>query len=380
MAARSARLAWLTARVLGARILALLAVSALLYSTVAAYVEATVAGLTGFYREDIGAPEGLAVLSVYSGLASTPFTGILPGDTLSKLEGSPGVVESWGEVAVPSLVEGEPLVVRGLPPSVLDSMAWRVDGEPLAPGDYAGALIGYKVAERLGVGPGDVVVVEPLFTRAQAALVVRGILWAPSPYDSEVIVSLPTAQALRGHRGYTVVRVVYDPSETGPRELASRLGVELGSLPRALVEQLVLLAARGYAELGDPSRLQGYYTERLGIPRELVLAVAVASDSLLALLMVPLAWAAAALRSGELSSLVEQGLRVGSVKLYLLASSLPAVASGVALGALLAAALPGARILGYTLPSTPEPPLLALHIAVYTALYGVGAASARIGG
>ena len=374
-----ASLARATAGILGARILGLLLVSALLYSTASAYVEASLSGLATFYREGLRPPQGLGLVSLYSGVASTPLSGILPPSLLERALETPGVVGAWGETAVPALAGGHPVTVRGLPWSVARGMLKIVRGSMPGEGDCRGALVGSGAAPLLGVGPGSLVVVEPLFSRGEAVLVVRGVFEGPEPYRDEVIVCPALAQALRGHRGYTVVRILYNPQRLAPRELAERLGLHLGPEPsRALAQEVVLLVARGQVRGINPAGLSSYYEEHLGVPRGLIAALAIAADTLLALLMASLAWAVVASRRASLRAMVEQGLSPRGVKGLLLAVTLPAAAAGAALGALASGLLPPGRILGYQLPTTPRGALLGIHIVVFSLVYAAGVATADV--
>lgn len=320
------------------------------------------------------------MLSVYSGVASTPITGLLPRDLLSRVGNVSGVVYAWGELTTPALVNDTLVVVRGVPRE-----AWNYTGLALARGtlpagnDYTQVLVGAGLAEELGIEPGDRLVIDSVFSGGQGLYRVAGVVEGPSPYRWEVIAPMGVAESLRGHRGLSVARIIYNPTMIDREALGEALGLPTG-FERILLHQAIVLVGRGVVELRDPSRLQEYYVERLGVPSEYVLALGIASDALLASLVVPLAWLVVGFRRGSLTTLIEEGCTTGKVKLDLAIATLPFIAVGTLLGLLLAGLLPTVVILGYPVSYNPSTWFTLAHLLVFMGLYVAGLSGAGLEG
>ncbi|MFH1068070.1 MAG: FtsX-like permease family protein [Candidatus Glassbacteria bacterium] len=112
---------------------------------------------------------------------------------------------------------------------------WRekiTEGEYLAPGDIEGAMIGADLAENLGVGLGDTVIVvtqDYYGSLAGALRVVRGVFrsYAPELDRSGLLLSLQSMQKFLGMEGKvsTVVVMASSGEKVGP--LREKLAAEL---------------------------------------------------------------------------------------------------------------------------------------------------------
>ncbi|MCE4619654.1 MAG: hypothetical protein F7C33_01390 [Desulfurococcales archaeon] len=367
----------ITGRVIGSSLLLMLLVVVILYSSSASYVGYTLTRTAYLYQDNVKPPDGLGIVNIYSGSAITPITGIIPSRILAEAVKVRGVVAVWGEVTTPCLVNGTLVVVRGFPEKYYEYAGIRlVSGVLLDEGDFTGALVGSGLAKRLGLKPGDKLIVDSYFTSTPLILRVKGIIDGPPPYKWEILVNINTGKALRGINGYSVARIVYEPSTLDKEALQGVLGVKIKG--NFLLNQAVLLLGKGLETTVNAKLLQEYYLARLGVPVGLLLAVALLSDALLSLLMVPLAWTIVSLRERELRVLVDEGLSQRRVKLDVGLVTFPFVLAGVILGLIAPLLAPPVLIMGYPVAYSLDASFSIAHVVVLTALYGVGIATAKI--
>ncbi|MFN4046653.1 MAG: hypothetical protein ACK4H7_04865, partial [Acidilobaceae archaeon] len=235
-------------KILGLRILAVILVSITLYSTVSAYIGGSLTGLLELPLNP-EPPGDAGLLSIYSGGAMAPFTGLLEPKLLQEVSKAPGVLVAWPESTTPCLANGRPAIVRGVPDMWAQIYKPKtLSGAPFNGSSYSKAWVGAGLAGKLGVKPGDLIVLKPLFTRADAVLKVAGIIEAGPPYDYEVIVPLQVGYSLRGSSNPSVIRVVYDPGAASPASILAFSGFieEPGvGLPGELVRAATALVHRG---------------------------------------------------------------------------------------------------------------------------------------
>jgi putative ABC transport system permease protein len=122
------------------------------------------------------------------------------------LDGHPVVViGSWFEKAMP--VDKSDVFVTGLEKL---HPAWRVSGQWPEDDDAHGALVGRRLAERLGLHLGQVLTINassnntaqgPTAPARPAEFVIRGILESDGPEDSQVLAPLATVQRWAGLEG-----------------------------------------------------------------------------------------------------------------------------------------------------------------------------------
>ncbi|MCE4619650.1 MAG: hypothetical protein F7C33_01370 [Desulfurococcales archaeon] len=371
---RAARIA---GRVIGRSLLLILIVVVVLYSSSASYVGYTLTRTAYLYQDNVKPPDGLGIVNIYSGSAVTPITGLIPSRILAEAFKVRGVVAVWGEVTTPCLVNGTLVVVRGFPQKYYKYAGIRlVSGALLDDGDFTGALVGEGLAKRLGLKPGDNLLVDSYFTSTPLILHVQGIINGPPPYKWEILVNINTGKALRGINGYSVARIVYEPGSLDKEALQHVLGVNLKG--NFLLNQAVLLIGKGWRVNVNANHLQEYYLARLGIPVGVLVAVALLSDTLLSLLMIPLAWTIVSLREREFQILVNEGLSPRRIKLEVGLVTLPAVLLGVILGLIVPLLAPPVLIMGYPVAYSLDAGFSIAHVAVLIALYGVGIAMAKI--
>ncbi|MCE4600967.1 MAG: hypothetical protein F7C38_05320 [Desulfurococcales archaeon] len=367
-------------KIVGWRLLALLTIGITVYSMASAYIGETLTSTINFLREEPPNPKGTAILSVYSGIASTPVTGLLPSSILGNVTRVTGVIAAWGETTTPALLNNTLVIIRGLSEEAFRWLGLEVtEGEIPNATDYTSILVGERLAGQLNLEPGDTVVVDAVFSKSQAVYKVEGIVRGPPPYTYEVITSLPVAQALRGTRGYTVIRIIYDPAHLNTDELAQALQVE--QLPlgeKVLLQQAIVLLSKGLLKVTNPEKLQSYYIERLGIPSEYVFASGLVSDFLLLSLTVVLGWVLVGLRRDPLATLYVEGVPPRRLKQALVNVTLPFILAGGFVGLLATRLLPSPTLLGYPLKPDPSPLFQALHLGIVAVLYTVAIATSEI--
>ena len=371
---RAARIA---GRVVGRSLLLMLVVVVLLYSSSASFIGYTLAKTAYLYQDNVRPPDDLGIVNVYSGSAITPITGLIPSRILAEAVKVRGVVAAWGEVTTPCMVNGTLVVVRGFPVKYYEYAGIRlVSGAFPGENDFTGALVGAGLAKRLGLKPGDKLIVDSYFTSTPLILHVRGIIDGPPPYKWEILVNINTGKALRGVNGYSAARIVYEPGSLDKEALQAILGVNVKG--NFLLNQVVLLAGKGWGTTVNAKLLQEYYLARLGVPVGVLVAIALLSDALLSLLMIPLAWTIISLREREFRILIDEGLSPARIKLDVGLVTLPAFLTGVALGLIAPLLAPPVLIMGYPVAYSLDAGFSIAHVAVLTALYGVGIATAKI--
>ncbi|MEB3846507.1 MAG: hypothetical protein GSR74_00860 [Desulfurococcales archaeon] len=374
---RAARIARIAGRVMGRSLLLMLVVVVVLYSSSASFVGYTLIRTAYLYQDYVRPPDGLGIVNVYSGTAITPITGLIPSRILAEAVKVKGVVTAWGEVTTPCLANGTLVVVRGLHQKYYEYAGIRlVSGDFPSERDFTGALVGAGLAKRLGLKPGDKLIVDSYFTSTPLILRVQGVIDGPPPYKWEILVNIDTGKALRGINGYSVARIVYEPGSLDKEALQAILGVNVKG--NFLLNQVVLLVGKGWETTVNAKILQEYYLARLGVPVGVLAAIALLSDTLLSLLMIPLAWTIISLREREFHILIDEGLSPARIKLDVGLVTLPAVLAGVILGLIVPILAPPVLIMGYPVAYSLDAGFSIAHVAVLTALYGVGIATARI--
>ncbi|MDM7275039.1 MAG: hypothetical protein P3X22_002800 [Thermoprotei archaeon] len=364
-----------TVKILGLRLLAVIIVSITLYSTASAYIGGSLIGLLELPLNP--EPSGdLGLLSVYSGTSIAPITGIVEAKLLEELSKAPGVLAVWPESTAPCLANGSPVIVRGVPEVWAQIYKPRIlSGTPFNASSYSKAWVGAELARKLKVKPGDIIVLKPLFTRADSVLKIAGILEAGQPYNYEVIVPLHVGYSLRGSSNPSVVRVIYDPEVTSLTSILGALGhVERAELelPGELVRAASALIYKGYVRAEAPEALQEYYLRRLGIPREIIFLAALASILVVALLNVTPALLIYTARGRSFRVIVDQGVEPSRVKASILLVALPLIIAGSSGGVVLASLLNPLTIAGYPARPSLELNLIIAHISIQVTLYTIG--------
>ena len=365
-------------KIIGAKLTIIILVSIALYSLASLYISVTIVKTAYFYQEEKLSVDGYPVLTIYSGSGSLPITSTFPRKTLSKIMKVEGVIKCWGEVTTPALVNGSLLVIRGIPPDKLDVLKIKIiRGERISGKDITGAIVSEELAKNQGLHVGDVLLVDPLFSKSTALIKIKGIFKASAPFKWEIIVSNITGKALRGTDRYSVIRIIYDPEKINIGKLAEALGVKYLN-QRILFTQALLLVSKGLVKGVSEEAIQSYYLSRMGLPVTYLFSLALASGALLSLLTIALAWVIFELRSKAFAILIETGRTKRYLKTMVFIYTLPIVILGVILGGIGALLLPGSSILGYPIRYTINYEIIVPHMLIVVFLYGVGVATAEV--
>jgi len=223
------------------------------------------------------APNTDRVLVIYSGSAYTPYTGLIPRSVEYRLR---HVLESenvWSEVVLPALVNGKPIIVRGIDTKTLcrvvgDELCREVVEKPFT------AVVGVDAASYLGIAKGEEVVLYPLFTAIPLKLRIVGVVDVENPYRGEILVSLSFAQKLRGVDRDTVsmVKVVYRSRSEVVQILRSMglKGAEANKqlTPLYLVERIAITLVSGASKpiAMTSSSYIDMFTKRFGFSRDML--------------------------------------------------------------------------------------------------------------
>lgn len=252
---------------------------ALLISAISMVISCASMVLHGLYTS-LGltvAPNTDRVLVIYSGSAYTPYTGLIPRSVEYRLR---HVLESenvWSEVVLPALVNGKPIIVRGIDTKTLcrvvgDMLCREVVEKPFT------AVVGMDAASYLGIAEGEEVVLYPLFTAIPLKLRIVGVVDVENPYRGELLISLSFAQKLRGVSRDTVsmVRVVYR-SRSEVMQILRSIGLKSAEAnkqltPLYLVERIAITLVSG---AGKPVAMASssyidVFTKRFGFSRDML--------------------------------------------------------------------------------------------------------------
>ena len=191
----------------------------------------TAFSLLGFYSGfNTYLGEGGDIIAVYDRKSRTPFTGLVPSYLAERIKMVNGVLASSLEVLAPCIVKDESVFIRGVIPEEFSKLnpLTVLDGGLLSINDFNSAIVGRSVAEKLGLKPGDRVLVLGVLTESYLELQVKGVYRSNSPLDDEIIVPLYVGQWLRG-AGYgqvTLIRVKIDKSLTSQTEIYGEMSKE----------------------------------------------------------------------------------------------------------------------------------------------------------
>ncbi len=223
---------------------------------------------------------------IYSITASTPFTSIVSTSIAEKLLLVNGVEAIEKEIIVPATIGGYPLVIRGVEPEIFPAFAsFRIyRGTWIERGDAGSAVVGSRIASRLGIQVGDTLLVKPSLSSTIYPIRVVGIIESGSSLDDEVITSIEAARAMRGlGEGYaSLIRVKYDPERIDPGDLFRILGIEAGRRASPLSDLLRSGAvirvgtAPGVVDIASPGDLIDRYLGQYGFTYSSIVALAVA--------------------------------------------------------------------------------------------------------
>ncbi len=190
----------------------------------------------GFYNGFTNyAGEEKDVVAVYSKTGSTPFTGIVSIAAVNELTALRGVVAVSPETITPCMVEGISVFVRGVLPDELAELnpLSIVGGEGLTVNDTGQAMVGERLANRLGVNVGDKILVLSVLSPKYVEVQIKGVFYSDSSLNDELIVPLYMGQWLRNlsYNDATLIRAKIDPAQTSASQLCQEITNQTTSSP-----------------------------------------------------------------------------------------------------------------------------------------------------
>ncbi len=226
-----------------------------------------VIALYSFYEDLLPVDEGESAVSSY---ALSPLTSVVSEKQLLELLGNATDTQVEFIVFSVAYARGRAVVVRGV------SSEYLVETLGLDPGVARYCLyVGKGLAEKLGIGKGNTLVLHSPFTGDLLPAPVCGVLPLPSVLNYEILTDFSTARVLRGiSEGYYSVAIVRGGA---PGALHS------ADLPLARRALLLILQRGGRVDLEVVAEIPEVYVARLGIHREVVLLVAYSAIAVVAL-------------------------------------------------------------------------------------------------
>lgn len=175
------------------------------------------------------------VVAIYNRRSSTPFTSLIPVSLAFQITSLEGVLAVSPEVIVPIMVEDTSAFLRGIMPENFTRLTLlaMLQGDRLELTDLKSAIVGTRLAERLGVNVGDQVLVFSVLKEHYLELEVEGVFKSETPMDDEILAPIYAGQWLRGvDYGYaTIIRVRIDRSRLNAESLWKALAEEAASEP-----------------------------------------------------------------------------------------------------------------------------------------------------
>lgn len=204
----------------------IIGIASVLFATIALPVLGFYQGFTGYLGESEN------VVSVHEGSANTPFSGLVPSQMASRASELEGVSTVSPEIIVSCFVRDEPIFVRGIMPKRFTRLS-NIEvkkGSTLDYRDLNSVLVGKELAERVGLKPGEEVVIRSAMAERYSVFAVKGIFTSGSALDDEVLVPLYQGQWLRGigHEKLTMLRMGFDREVTSATEIRQNLQEENG--------------------------------------------------------------------------------------------------------------------------------------------------------
>ncbi len=323
------------------------------------------------------------VITAYS---VTPFTSVIRESLVeSRISRVNGVTAVVYELLAPVVVDGRPLILRGVNGRDLRVVAgdYRVAGYGFSDECIGCVWAGSQAAEELGLSPGDTIIAHSPLGSGDFVLTVEGILHTDSVLKHELVTNIPTAEAVRGSGpGSVSLAIVFTDSREGVREVAQAFNITpavAGVLERAF------LALRVVGPRVTPyiiESLPGMYLSRFGLSREAVAAAAVATAVATALGLFMLGNSIIAHDRVYLRIIWWLGIPWRKIRLLTAAITCSSMAigalAGLAISASLASAL-GLSSFGYVIRPYPDIATYAVSVMAGEALLAAGVLTGPVG-
>ena len=222
---------------------------------------------------------------------------------------------------------------------------------------------------------GDTITLYSLFTQVPITLKIKGILRIEEPYNYEVIVPYKLGQLLRGTSGDTAsIAILILKNGVSPNEVLSKL-----SLPSSRMSYLLERVFIALKHLGKEVKLSMYryasevLTERLGIPRNTLIAITLAILFIASIGSYIVGLVPFILNKEELKLIHEQGVAWGRIRFTIVFIGVIAITMTYLITKFLVSSLPhliNVSILHHKLSLTTDVSI-DIAIPVFTALFYV---------
>lgn len=303
-------------------------------------------GTVGAFASSSGAGSNIVILS---GGGRVPETGAVDLASLKNATHLPGVEAYSPEVYAPADLGGQVVVARGVNYSQFAALqpVSPVNGLLIGLGPNT-VYVGEGLARSEGVAVGSDITLRGLLANSSVRVQVAAVISAGAPYDSEVISSIPVAQALRGLSPgqVTFLRLKVDPSTFNRALLVQTVGT--GGLGEAnpLVREVQLAPTTLLISIVPPDSQTPSLTAVLGRGLGLVESVFAALDGVVLLVSLLAVYFAASYWVGSVRPVTDVltavGLGRGRLTGQLLAVAVPPSLLAGALGYLVAYLVAGA--------------------------------------
>jgi ABC-type lipoprotein release transport system permease subunit len=249
----------------------------------------TALSLLGFYKGFTAyLGEGDDIVVIYDKKSRTPFTGLVPAYLAEKISNLNGVLAASPEVIIPCIIKSKTTFLRGIIPKEFTKLnrLTIIEGAMLEIKDLNSAIVGKKVAERLGLKLNDTILILGVLTDRYLELQVKGIFISNSPIDDEILAPLYVGQWLRGtDYGYvTLIRFKIDRNIITPSMIYEEIAKEVSEPspsqnqePQPPSITPIIIKRFGSKDLGveEAYNFLKSYTDRYGLTRESFLILSI---------------------------------------------------------------------------------------------------------
>jgi ABC-type lipoprotein release transport system permease subunit len=342
----------------------------------------TALSLLGFYKGFTAyLGEGDDIVVIYDKKSSTPFTGLVPAYLAEKISNLNGVLAASPEVIIPCIIKSKTTFLRGIIPKEFTKLnrLTIIEGVMLEIKDLNSAIVGKKVAERLGLKLNDTILILGVLTDRYLELKIKGIFVSNSPIDDEILAPLYVGQWLRGtDYGYvTLIRFKIDRNIITPSIIYEEIAKEVSepSPPQNQEPQPpsitpIIIKRFGSKDLGvkEAYNFLKSYTDRYGLTRESLLILSIMVFLFSSVSIAVATRTIIAQHKGEISVLRSIGASKKLLKRDVLIKILPwsiVVSSlGLAMAVVVLTAIQGSdyfQVLSHTVPLNIDPLVVALN-------------------
>jgi ABC-type lipoprotein release transport system permease subunit len=365
----------------------------------------TALSLLGFYRgftAYLGEEEN--IIAIYNPKANTPYTSIVPAYLAEKLAALKGVLASSPEMAVPCLLNGKPVFLRGVIPENLEKLNpfTMVEGEALNRNDINTVMVGENLAEKLKLKLDGEILLQGIFADRYVEVRIKGIFLSNTVLDDEILAPLHVGQWLRGtdYNHVSLIRLKIDRHIVTPNEIYMAVAAEstqptqpaTPAEPQPSVQQPIIPWTTAAFSLEDVDVEQAVkymrsYMDRYGVTKEALLTLSAAVFLFSSLTITLASKTVLAQHKGEINILRSLGVSERLLKIDLLIKLSPLVVAASLAGFFAASAILKfiqgkgyLQVLSHTVPFQLDPTVAALNVALAAFLFSISIFGEKIRG